>query len=199
VLSVAPASLPPAQPAALLHEFERSDAALACRRPAGAYANCLAVSARCVQWLRTCGVETGLVHLAGSLAPFPEGAGRWPFCDPAGIEHWTVRVGDWSVDWTARQFHRGAGWPALERVEALGARWRLVEEWACPRCPQLVADARHLELTPAGLAREHRALARSSGGRGPFRDPRHDGTPALVRPCACPPGAARGGPPAPRR
>ena len=150
----------------------------------------MALSARCAQWLRAGGVECGLLHLAGSLEPFPHGTGRWPFCDHAEIEHWTVRAGDWSIDWTARQFHARSQWPEVERVEALAARWRLVEDWACHRCRKLVADPRHVELTPTGLDGEHRALARASGGRGPFRDPRHDDTPALVKLCACTPAAA---------
>jgi hypothetical protein len=176
---------PPAELAALLHEYERTDAARACRHPAGAYANCLALSVRCALWLRSRGVACGLMHLAGSLEPFSRAAGRWPFCDPADTQHWTVGAGDWSIDWTARQFRARAPWPEVERVAALAARWRLVEVWACDRCPQLVADQRHLELTPPGLDREHRALARATGGRGPFHDPRHDGTAALVKLCAC--------------
>jgi hypothetical protein len=168
-----------------ISDFERTEPARACTRPRGAYANCLAVSTRCAQWLRARGVECGLLHLAGSLEPSPRGAGRWPDCDPADTEHWTVRVGDWSIDWTARQFRPHAQCPEVKRVDALWARWRLVEDWACHRCPDLVTDPRHLALTPAGLEREHRALARASGGRGPFPDPRHDDTPALVKLCAC--------------
>jgi len=179
------AAQPPAVLAGLLREYEATDPARACKRSTGAYANCLAVSARCAHWLRARGVACGLMHLAGSLEPFPQAAGRWPFCDPADIQHWTVGVGDWSVDWTARQFRARARWPEVERVDALAARWRLVEVWACDSCPQLVADQRHLELTPAGLEREHRALAQASSGRGPFGDPRHDDTPALVKLCAC--------------
>jgi hypothetical protein len=179
-----------AQLALLLQEFEQTTPAQVCKRSAGAYANCLAVSALCAQWLRAGGVACGLLHVAGSLEPLRGGAGRWPFCDPAETQHWTVRVGDWSIDWTARQFRRQARWPQVERVDALAARWRLVEDWACPRCPQLVADPRHLELTPVRLDREHRALARTSRGLGPFADPRHDDTPPLVKLCACsPPGA----------
>jgi len=184
------ASRLPAEVASLLREFEQTDAARAAQGSTGAYANCLALSARCAQALRTRGVECGLLHLAGSLEAFPEGAGRWPLCDPADTQHWTVRAGDWSIDWTARQFRAQAQWPEVLRVEALVTRWRLVEDWACHRCPDLVAHLRHLELTPAGLDREHRALARASGGRGPFPDPRHDDTPALLKLCACAPALA---------
>jgi hypothetical protein len=173
-----------------IRDFERTAAARACDRPAGAYANCLALSARCGQWLRDNGVECGMLHMAGSRRAFSRGAGRWPFTDPAETQHWTVRVGDWSIDWTARQFRPRARLPEVEHVDALPLRWLLVEDWACPRCPELVADARHLELTPAGLDREHRALARASAGRGPFPDPRHDDTPALVMLCACAPAVA---------
>jgi hypothetical protein len=175
----------PAAVADALREFGRGDAARACAHPAGAYANCLAVSALCADLLRARDVASGLLHLAASSEPCPRGAGRWPFCDPADTQHWTVRVGDWSIDWSARQFRRRAAWPEVQRVEALAARWGLVEDWACHRCPRLVADVRHLQLMPAGIEREHRALAQSSGGRGPFGDPRHDETPALVRLCAC--------------
>jgi hypothetical protein len=184
------ASRLPAEVASLLREFEQSDAARACEHPAGAYANCLAVSAECALWLRGSGVECGLLHIACSLERFPEAAGRWTFCDPAVTQHWTVRVGDWSVDWTARQFRPSARWPEVERVDALAARWGLVEDWACHRCADLVADARHLGLTPAGLEREHRAIAQASGGLGPFPDPRHDDSPALTIMCACTPAVA---------
>jgi hypothetical protein len=184
------ASRPASDMMGLLREFSRTEAARACEQPAGAYANCLAVSGRCAQWLRGRGVECGLVHMAGSRDPLPRAAGRWPFCDPAETQHWTVRIGEWSVDWTARQFRPRARWPKVERVDVLAARWRLVEDWACPRCPELVADPRHLELTPAGLEREHRALARASRGRGPFPDPRHDDSPPLLVMCACAPEVA---------
>ena len=166
-------------------DFSQTEPARACQRPAGAYANCLAVSARCALWLRGRGVECGLLHMAGAERCCSGGAGRWPFTDPAETQHWTVRVGDWSVDWTARQFRPRARWPQVERVDALAGSWAMVEEWACPACPVLVADPRHMELTPAGLGRAHRALARASGGRGPFPDPRHDDSPALVVLCAC--------------
>jgi hypothetical protein len=173
-----------------VQDFRLTEPARACERPAGAYANCLAVSARCVLWLRARGIDCGLLHMAGSAQRFGRGAGRWPFTDPAETEHWTVRVGDWSIDWTARQFRPRAAWPQVDHVGALTTRWRLVEDWVCPTCPELVADARHMELTPAGLGREHRALARACGGRGPFPDPRHDDTPALVVLCACAPASA---------
>jgi hypothetical protein len=166
-------------------DFQATEAARACERSAGAYANCLAVSARCALWLRERGVECGLLHMAGSARRFRHGAGRWPFTDPAETQHWTVCVGDWSVDWTARQFRPRARWPEVEHVDALAASWALVEDWACATCPELVADSRHMELTPPGLGRAHRALARASGGRGPFLDPRHDDTPSLAMMCAC--------------
>jgi hypothetical protein len=169
----------------LLGDFEQTGPARACRRSTGAYANCLAVSARCAEWLRANGVDCGLLHLAASREPLPRAAGRWPLCDPADYQHWTVRAGDWSIDWTARQFRPLASWPEVDPVDALAARWRLVEDWACGRCAVLVADERHLELAPAGLARAHQAVAWATGGRGPFRDARHDETAALVRPCAC--------------
>src|SRR5262245_22440481 len=103
----------------LLRAVAQTDWARACASPDGAYANCLAVSTRCALWLRDRGVASGLVHCEGSLAPFPAGAGRWPFCDPGTFHHWTVRVGDWSIDWSARQFDGRATWPRLDRVEAL--------------------------------------------------------------------------------
>ena len=127
------------------------------------------------------------MRLTGSRKPFPEGAGRWPFYDRATVQHWTVRVEDWSIDWTARQFAPSAPWPRVERVEDMPASWVRVEDWACRRCRRLVIDARHLELTPAGLDREHRAIAQATGGRGPFRDPRHDDTPPLLKLCDCGP------------
>lgn len=187
MLDIAAPESPPAELVALLREFERTGPAGACADPAGAYANCLAVSTHCAHWLRDRGVACGLLHLVGSRAPSPEGAGRWPFCDPASTEHWTVRVEHWSVDWTARQFHPRAPWPQVERVDVLTARWLVAEDWACHRCSRLVIDVRHLELTAVGLDREHRAVAQASSGRGPFPDVRHDGTPPLAKLCACEP------------
>ena len=106
-------------------------------------------------------------------------------CDPRDISHWTVRAGPWSIDWTARQFHAHAGWPAVEPVESMAARWELTEDWACERCPELVADPRHRALAPARLERAHREIARATRGRGPFEDPRHDGSAGLAALCAC--------------
>lgn len=177
--------------AALLDEYALTEPARACERPAGAYANCLAVSALCAQWLRERGVECGLLHFAGSRAPFPDGSGRWPYFDPRQVTHWTVRVGALSVDWTARQFRPAAGWPDVEEVGSIAARWRLAMDWACTRCPQLVADPRHLELTPPLLERAHRDIARATDGRGAFPDPRHDDTAPLTSVCRCADGSSR--------
>jgi len=180
---------PRAQLESLLRDFAATDAARACAEPHGAYANCLAASALCARWLRERGVESGLLHLSGSLEPFDASAGRWPFYEPAQLEHWTVRAGAWSIDWTARQFSASAAWPAVERVEALTERWGRVDDWACHRCPELVSDERHQALAPAALEREHRevAIARAGGRSNPFHDPRHDDSAPLVRLCACPP------------
>jgi hypothetical protein len=175
----------PARLPVLLREFARTEPARACEQPAGAYANCLALSVRCAEWLRAEGIECGLLRFSGSLTEFPQGSGRWPFHDPLEISHWTVRVGPWSIDWTARQFRPQSDWPAVERVDSLSGRWSLSELWACHRCPELVAHPSHRELAPAGMERAHREVARATGGRGPFADPRHDGTPALAPLCAC--------------
>ena len=176
----------PARLARLLREFARTEPVRACSEPAGAYANCLALSARCAEWLRSQGVECGLLRHAGSLSGFPQGAGRWPLHDPRTIGHWTVRAGPWSVDWTARQFRPQADWPEVERVDALGARWSLTEVWACERCRELVAHPLHRELAPAWLEQAHLEVARATGGAGPFADPRHDATGELVSLCTCP-------------
>lgn len=180
----------PTHLAPLLEEFARTKPARACAHPAGAYANCLAVSSRCAEWLRARGVECGMLLLSGSVEPFPEGSGRWPFCDPREFSHSVVRVGDWSIDWTARQFRPGADWPEVAHVDWLASRWHAVETWACARCAALVAHPRHRELTPSRLERAHRDIARATRGRGPFGDPRHDSPPALALLCACD-GAAR--------
>jgi len=181
----------PAQLARLLREFAQTDAARLCEHPAGAYANCLAVSVRCAEWLRAHGIECGLLHLAGSRAPFPQASGRWPFCDPREFRHWTVSAGPWSIDWSARQFEPQADWPDVRRADSLPARWELAEVWACHRCPELVADPRHLEFSPSDLERAHRDVGRATGGRGPFADRRHDGPPGLVSPCGCDPAPGR--------
>ena len=75
--------------------------------------------------------------------------------------------------------------PDVEPVASIAARWRLALDWACPRCPRLVADPRHLELTPPLLERAHRETARATAGRGAFPDPRYDDTAPLTTVCAC--------------
>jgi hypothetical protein len=168
-----------------LHRFAASEAARACAAPAGAYANCLVLSVRYTAWLRECGVAAGLLVLRGSRTQFPSAAGRWPYCDPSHISHWTTVAGDWSVDWTARQFDPRAAWPRVEPVTALAAAWEHVSIWACERCAEPLADPRHGHLAPPELHAEHRLRARETAGIGPFSDPRHDGTPALVALCRC--------------
>jgi hypothetical protein len=174
---------PPAQLTAALREFGRTDHARACADPAGAYSNCLAASVRCAEWLRARGIDCGLLMLSGSLEPLLDGAGRWPFCEPLECRHWTVRADSWSIDWTARQFRPRAEWPEASEMVSLAARWRLTADWACTRCAVLLTDPRHGELAPATLERGHRDIARATSGRGPFPDPRHDGTPDLLSPC----------------
>ena len=171
--------------------FALTSAARACITPEGAYANCLALSGRYTAWLRDAGVPAGMLVLRGSRTAFPAAAGRWPACDPAGYAHWVTLSGDVCVDWTWRQFEPGAAWPLVSSVAALAEAWVDVRVWACDRCPELVADPRHLGLTPAGLHAEHRALAEESGGAGPYPDPRHpeDAGP-LVPLCSCGPGSA---------
>ena len=94
--------------------------------------------------------------------------------------------GDTAVDWTWRQFEPGAAWPRRRcpstRSPRAGARPAV---WACEDCPELVADRRHRELAPAGMHAEHRAIARATGGAGPFPDPRHDRTAPLEPLCSC--------------
>jgi hypothetical protein len=171
--------------AVLLREFALTEAARACEDPAGAYANCLAVSARWGEWLQSRDVDFDLLRSSGSRTRFPEGAGRWPFYDGLAIRHWTVRVGPWSIDWTARQFRPRTDWPEVKRVDALATEWSKTEVWACHRCPDLVPHPLHRELAPVTLEREHREIAHATRGLGPFLDPRHEGTPPLVTLCAC--------------
>jgi hypothetical protein len=170
---------------AALRELARSGDLRACADPAGAYANCLAASARCAEWLRAREIECGLLLLTSSLEPFPHAAGRWPLCDPLECRHWTVRAGRWSIDWTARQFRPHADWPEVRPVDSLTARWRAVADWACASCPELLVHPLHRDFAPAPLERAHRDVARATRGGGPFADPRHDGTPDLISPCTC--------------
>lgn len=165
--------------------FALTEAALACATPEGAYANCLALSVRYAQWLRDRGEPAGLLRLAGSRTAFPAAAGRWPLCDPRGFAHWVTVSGDAAVDWTWRQFESGAAWPLVVPVEALAAGWEDASIWACEDCAELVADRRHQELAPSGMHAEHRAIARTTGGAGPFPDPRHDRTAPLEPLCSC--------------
>jgi hypothetical protein len=182
----------PSDIAAALREFARTEHARACADSARAYANCLAASVRCAEWLRARGIACGMIMFAASLEPFPEGSGRWPFCDPLECRHWTVRAGEWSIDWTARQFRPRADWPDVRPVDFLAAQWRTTADWACARCPELVAHPRHCELAPPLLERAHREIARATRGGGPFPDPRHDGTPDLpLALCACDAAASR--------
>ena len=165
--------------------FALTGAARTCATPEGAYANCLALSARYAAWLRERGTPAGILALRGSRIAFPDAAGRWPLCDPDGHPHWVTVTAAWTVDWTRRQFDAGAAWPHVVPLDALLPEWREAGVWACERCPELVADRRHRELAPAGLAAEHRAIARETGGAGPFPDPRHDATEPLRPLCRC--------------
>jgi hypothetical protein len=126
-----------------------------------------------------------MVALRGLHAAYPPAAGRWPLCDPEVYAHWVTVSGDWAVDWTWRQFDPAAAWPAVLPVDALAGAWLETEAWACETCPELVGDRRHLELAPPALHREHRAIARATGGAGPFPDPRHDHTAPLAAMCLC--------------
>jgi hypothetical protein len=171
--------------------FALTSAARTCATPEGAYANCLALSARYAAWLRDRGEPAGLLALRGSRSAFPAAAGRWPFCDPGAHAHWVTASAGWAVDWTFRQFDPGSAWPSVVPVAALADRWREVELWACEGCADLLADPRHGELTPAGLHAQHAALARATAGAGPFPDPRHDDTAPLAPLCRCPDGAGQ--------
>ncbi len=166
-----------------LDGFAATPAARACAAPAGAYANCLALSARYAEWLRDQGTPAGLLVLRGRRRPVSAGAGRWPFRDPASILHWTVAVEGWCVDWTARQFDPLEPWPRVDPIAALDKDWDAVVSWACERCPELLADPRHGQLAPPDLHAAHHHRARTSAGRLP--DPRHDGTAPLVTTCGC--------------
>jgi hypothetical protein len=174
---VSAATLPP------LEGFAATAAARACATPAGAYANCLALSARYAEWLRDQGVPAGLLVLRGRRRLLSASAGRWPFRDPASILHWTVAIDGWSVDWTARQFDPDEPWPRVDAIAALDDDWEEIVSWACERCPELLADPRHAELAPPDLHADHRRRARAGASR--FPDPRHDDTAPLVTPCAC--------------
>jgi hypothetical protein len=165
--------------------FALTGAARACTTPEGAYANCLALSARYTAWLREQGEPAGIVALLGSRRAFADAAGRWPLCPPAGHSHWVTVSGGWAVDWTRRQFEPGADWPATMPAAELADAWRDVRVWACERCPELVADPLHEQLAPAGMHLEHRRLAGETDGRGPFPDPRHERHPSLEPLCAC--------------
>ena len=165
--------------------FALTEAALACATAEGAYANCLALSVRYARWLRGRGEPAALLRVAGSRSGFPAAAGRWPHCDPGTYAHWVTVSGDVTVDWTWRQFEPGAAWPVVAPVDTIGAGWREVSVWACEDCRELVADRRHEELAPAAMHARHRAIARATGGAGPFPDPRHDRTAALEPLCSC--------------
>ena len=123
--------------------------------------------------------------MRGSRAAFPAAAGRWPLCEPESYTHWVTVSGDWAVDWTWRQFDPASAWPAVLPAELAAAAWLESAVWACDRCPELVGDPRHQDLAPLAMAAEHLAVARATAGTGPFPDPRHDDTPALVALCAC--------------
>jgi hypothetical protein len=140
---------------------------------------------RYARWLRDRGEPAALFRLARSRSAFPAAAGRWPLCDPRGYTHWVTVSGDCAVDWTWRQFEPDAPWPVVVPVDALLAGWHEASLWACEDCPELVADRRHQELAPAAMFAEHHAIARATGGAGPFPDPRHDHTAALEPLCSC--------------
>lgn len=174
----------------LLKRFSVMPDAALCSTPEGAYANCYAMSVGFAQFLRAHGQPCRLLQARGALLDVGAGAGRWPHTDPAGFEHWTVAVGNLSVDWTARQFDAGAAWPQVIPVAALQLDWVQVSEWACESCGSLCADPRHADLAPEHMHADH-ALAAFMSADGPFADPRHLDTLPLQSPCGegCSPAA----------
>ena len=165
--------------------FALTGAARACATAEGAYANCLALSARYARWLRERGEPAGMIALRGSRAAFPSAAGRWPRLRARGLH----ALGDLQrrpgVDWTLAPVRPGRPWPVVLPVEVVAAGWRESEVWACATCPDLLADRRHGDLAPPAMHAEHLAIARATGGAGlPGPAPRlHRGTRRDLRLC----------------
>ncbi|MGZ6641411.1 MAG: hypothetical protein ACXVFT_06175 [Solirubrobacteraceae bacterium] len=185
-------------PAALIAAFRAEHAAAACAEPAGAYANCYAMSLRFAAWLRARDVPCSVLHLRGSRSPFPDAAGRWPPCAPERFEHWVVEAGGLAIDWTARQFVPDAPLPlVLDRAE-LGRRWREISSWLCVACDPGRAEPAHADLALGDLHLVHREIAVRTAGAGPFADPRHPPASVLAPLCGCAADSGRGAAPAPR-
>ena len=165
--------------------FALTGAARACATPEGAYANCLALSARYAAWLRDAGVPAGLLAMRGSRGAFPSAAGRWPGCDPEDYAHWVTFSGEHCVDWTWRQFDREAAWPVVLPVDALAGAWHEVRVWACETCPELVADPLHQALTPAGCTPSIARWPSPRAGRARSRTRATTTTPPLAPMCSC--------------
>ncbi len=147
---------------------------------------CLAVSAQFAQWLREKKIRAGLLHLSGMRNNLADGAsGRWPFTDRSTFGHWTVLVGEWSIDFTGKQFDPTVPTPLIVTVDSLKNDWDLVEVWACESCDRLVDDAIHADLAPLEMAEEHRNIAQRTQGEGPFPDPRHMTSASLCKICNC--------------
>lgn len=167
----------------LLDAFGTTPEARAGATPAGAYANCYALSVAFARWLHERNVRCQILHLVGSRKPLPDAVGRWALCDPATAQHWAVRVGRWTVDWTARQFSPQADFPCVKSRRRLEREWLLIDKWACAGCIT-TADERHLALASPALYEEHYSAATSTAGAGPFPDSRHDLTAPLLKTCA---------------
>jgi hypothetical protein len=176
----------------LIAAFALEAEAVHCVTPRGAYANCLALSGRFAAWLRSRGVLCSMVRAAGYRGSLDTAAGRWPHADPRSFEHWITVVDGFAIDWTARQFDPEAAWPSVTPVADLRAAWEQVDCWSCAEVAGLVNDPVHLELAPPRMDVAHRRIARATAGAGPYPDPRHVDSAALMSLCggACLAGVA---------
>jgi hypothetical protein len=179
------AAQPPADLAAALESFAATPTAAACATPAGAYANCYAISIACARHLRQLGVACALLQVEGMRVAPSRAAGRWPWADHTRYQHWAVLAGGWVIDWSARQFDSDAAWPLVCPQDAYTVSWVGSQVWACELCVDVCGDERHASIID--LDAVHRSIALQSAGVGPYPDPRHDGTTPLERVCRCPP------------
>lgn len=95
---------------------------------AGAYNKCKFASYELVLYLRRRGFNAKLLHIQHCLAPnYPDAHPTWLGKRRDRWSHYTVAIGRWSIDVTARQFDVTLKVPHVVRIQELRTMWATVE------------------------------------------------------------------------
>jgi hypothetical protein len=95
---------------------------------AGSYNKCKFASYELVLFLRRRGFNARLLHIQNCPAPnFPDAHPTWAAKRRDKWSHYTVAIGRWSVDVTARQFDTTLKVPHVVRIQDLRLVWKTVE------------------------------------------------------------------------